>query len=121
LGFGKIRPEIKSKQRDIAAKVLPPQIAELFQKTEFPFMQAVTDNLTAKNVFMNGKVLLVGDAAAGLRPHVAAGTTQAAMHSLLLGRVFAKNDFMSLAEWEKMTLYFGTEGGRFNGNCESIW
>jgi len=57
---------------------------------------------------MNGNVFLVGDAVAGLRPHVAAGTTQAAMHALLLGRVFGKNASMSLDEWQKTTLELST-------------
>lgn len=51
---------------------------------------------------MNGKVLLVGDAVAGLRPHVASGTSQAAIHALLLRKVF--EDRLSLDEWEKRVL-----------------
>jgi 2-polyprenyl-6-methoxyphenol hydroxylase-like FAD-dependent oxidoreductase len=57
---------------------------------------------------MNGKVLLVGDAVAGLRPHVAAGTTQGALHALLLKRVFGNNPSMNIDEWEKTTLEWST-------------
>lgn len=108
MGVGKIRPEVRSKLREEAASVLPPPLAELVQKVEAPFIQAICDSLATKNVFMNGKVLLVGDAVAGLRPHVAAGTTQGALHALLLKRVFGNNPSMNIDEWEKTTLEWST-------------
>jgi 2-polyprenyl-6-methoxyphenol hydroxylase-like FAD-dependent oxidoreductase len=108
LGVGKIRPEVKLKLREEAASVLPPPLAELVQKVETPFIQAITDSLSTKNVFMNGKVLLVGDAVAGLRPHIAAGTTQGALHALLLKRVFGNYPSMNIDEWEKATLEWST-------------
>jgi len=52
---------------------------------------------------MGGKVILVGDAVAGCRPHTTAGTTQAAMHALLLGKVFGEGT-MGLDEWEELVL-----------------
>lgn len=108
LGVGRIRPEVKSKLREEAAAILPPPLAELVQKVETPFIQAVTDSLATKSVFMHGKVLLVGDAVAGLRPHVAAGTAQGALHALLLKRVFGNNPSMNIDEWEKTTLQWST-------------
>lgn len=39
LGVGKIRPEIKSEQRTVAAAILPPPV-ELFQKIESPSTQS---------------------------------------------------------------------------------
>ncbi|KAG4436061.1 hypothetical protein IFR05_008451 [Cadophora sp. M221] len=103
LGIGKVRPEISSRQRSIASSLLPPPISEVFQKVEQPFIQAVTDNFASKAVFMNGKVLLVGDALAGLRPHTTAGTAQAAMHALMLNKVFGSGE-MNLGEWEREVL-----------------
>jgi len=56
---------------------------------------------------MDGKVWLVGDAVVGLRPHTAAGTSQAAMHALLLNQLM--NGEMSLDEWKKKTIRWATE------------
>jgi hypothetical protein len=72
LGVGHISPEVKTKQRETAAAILPAHMAELWQKVESPFIHAIADNLAAKCVFLDGKVMLVGDAVAGLRPHTTA-------------------------------------------------
>ncbi|GAB7341792.1 hypothetical protein MBLNU457_g0121t1 [Dothideomycetes sp. NU457] len=69
----------------MADDVLPPQYAELVNKTRQPFVQAITDNISDENSFFDGKVLLVGDALAGFRPHTAASTGQAAYDALTLG------------------------------------
>ncbi|KAF4636479.1 hypothetical protein G7Y89_g1612 [Cudoniella acicularis] len=105
LGINKIKPAFKIKQQEIAAKTLPEPLAELFQKVESPFIQAVTDCLATKSVFMNGKVVLVGDALAGVRPHTTCGTTQAALHAFLLGKVFEGE--MGIGEWGKKAMEFG--------------
>jgi 2-polyprenyl-6-methoxyphenol hydroxylase-like FAD-dependent oxidoreductase len=104
LGIGKIDPNIKHEQIKAAKAILPPPLAEVFQKIEHPFVQAITDNLAPKSVFMSGKVFLVGDALAGLRPHTAAGTAQAAMNALLLKNVFGEDGGMGIEEWEKATV-----------------
>jgi 2-polyprenyl-6-methoxyphenol hydroxylase-like FAD-dependent oxidoreductase len=57
---------------------------------------------------MNGKVFLVGDAVATLRPHTSAGTSQAAMNALFLKKVFDKEGGMSIEEWEKTTVGWAT-------------
>lgn len=75
----------------------------MFQKVEQPFIQAITDNITSEAVFMNREVLLGGGALAGLRPHTTAGTAQAAMHALMLNKVFVSGE-MSLGEWEMKVL-----------------
>jgi hypothetical protein len=102
LGVGNIRPEIRDEQRNIAANTLTPPLNEIFQKIEQPFIQAVTDNLATKAVFMNGKVIIVGDALAGLRPHTTGGASQGALHALLLKKVFENE--MSLEYWEEKVL-----------------
>jgi hypothetical protein len=105
LGIGKIRSEVKEKQRRVAS-TLPPPLTETFEKIQSPFIQAITDNLATKAVFMEGKVVLLGDALAGLRPHSTAGTSQAVMHALLLKKVF--DGSMSIEEWEKKSLSLST-------------
>lgn len=71
-------------------------------------MQAVTDSLATQNLFMNGKVLLVGDAVAGIRPHAAVGAIQGALHALLLKEVFKEKPTMTLEEWEMKSLGWST-------------
>lgn len=99
LPAGKMRGEVWERQKDYAEDILPPQFSELVRKTETPFIQAVTDVVPGeRQVLMDGKVLLVGDAIVGLRPHTAASTSQAARDALLLHEVFGGK--MELGEWE---------------------
>jgi 2-polyprenyl-6-methoxyphenol hydroxylase-like FAD-dependent oxidoreductase len=81
----------------------------MFQNIENPFVQAVTDSLAIQNIFMDGKVLLVGDAVAGVRPHATVGAIQGALHALLLKDVFQEKPTMTLEEWEKNSLGWSTE------------
>lgn len=108
LKIGKIDPKVKEEQGKVAAAIFPPQLAEVWQKIESPFIQAITDSLTTKSVFMNEKVFLVGDAVATLRPHTSAGTSQAAMNALFLKKVFDKEGGMSIEEREKTTVGWAT-------------
>ena len=81
---GKMSVRVWAKQQALAAQTLPPEIAELVSKTTQPFMQLVTDVIASRASFLDGKVLLVGDALAGFRPHVFASTNQAARGALSL-------------------------------------
>lgn len=72
---GKLRPEVWEKERRFAKANLAPQFAELICKTKYPFAQAITDVISPRNSFMNGKVILTGDALAGFRPHTVASTS----------------------------------------------
>lgn len=85
LPVGTMKPEVWTKQKNYAAEVLPPQFAEAVQKTQQPFIQAITDVVPSRNCFMDGKVLIVGDALSGFRPHTAASTSQAAYDALVMG------------------------------------
>lgn len=66
---------------------LPPQMAEMAEKTKAPFVQCITDVISPKPLYMGDKVVLVGDALAGFRPHTVASTSQAAF------------DVMSMVDW----------------------
>jgi 2-polyprenyl-6-methoxyphenol hydroxylase-like FAD-dependent oxidoreductase len=74
------------KAESLRSEVLPPQYAEAVRLTAHPFVQAITDVISDQNKFVDGKVLLVGDALAGFRPHTAASTGQAAHDALEIGR-----------------------------------
>lgn len=82
-----IQPQVWERQKDYSKKVLPPQFAEAVEKTEHPFVQAVTDVISPRNSFFEGKVLLVGDALAGFRPHTAFSSGQAAFDALQMGKL----------------------------------
>ena len=66
---------------------LPPQMAEMVEKSNTPFVQCITDVTSPKNLYMGDKLVLVGDALAGFRPHTVASTSQAAF------------DVMSVVDW----------------------
>jgi 2-polyprenyl-6-methoxyphenol hydroxylase-like FAD-dependent oxidoreductase len=67
LPMGKVKPELVENQYTHAKETLPPQFVDLITKTALPFIQVVTDVLSPQNMFFGGKVVLIGDAAAGAR------------------------------------------------------
>jgi 2-polyprenyl-6-methoxyphenol hydroxylase-like FAD-dependent oxidoreductase len=67
-----------------ADECLPPQMAEMAHKTRTPFVQCITDVISPRNMYMNDKVVLIGDALAGFRPHTVASTSQAAFNVMSL-------------------------------------
>ena len=85
--------ELIQNQKSCAKKILPPQFAELVELTERPFIQAITDVFSPQTVFYDGRVVLVGDAVAGFRPHTAASTSQAAFHALELDKYLRAENF----------------------------
>jgi hypothetical protein len=89
---GQMRPDVWAAQKVSAKEQLPPQFAELVTKTQSPFVQAITDlepPPDGKCWRLGNKVVVVGDALAGFRPHTAASTAQAALCALELAKVFA--------------------------------
>ena len=76
-------PAAWEKQRKIARERLPPQFAEIVCAAKRPFVQAVTDVISPEHEFMGGKVVLIGDALAGFRPHTVASTSQAAFDAMV--------------------------------------
>ena len=104
LPVGKMRDEIWLQQQDYANHILPPYFAELVKKTKTPFIQSITDVLSPKALFFDNKLLLLGDALAGFRPHTAASTSQAAFHALHLAEVMREEK--SWAEYERDVLRF---------------
>ncbi|KAI2616802.1 FAD/NAD(P)-binding domain-containing protein [Hypoxylon sp. NC1633] len=92
------------KQRELARERLPPQFAEIVCGTDKPFVQAVTDVLTPRNEYMDGKIVLIGDALAGFRPHTVASTSQAAFDAMLYADYVAGK--VSREEWKKESMGF---------------
>lgn len=104
LPMGKMRDEIWAQQRSYAAKVLPVPYLELLEKTKHPSAQSITEVVSPRASFFDGKLLLVGDALATFRPHAGASTNQAALSALLLEKVM-KNE-ITLHEWERSVLQY---------------
>ncbi|CAJ2508891.1 Uu.00g139170.m01.CDS01 [Anthostomella pinea] len=101
---GMTAPEAWEKQRHVARKRLPPQFAEIVCATRKPFVQAVTDVLSPEHEYLSGKVVLVGDALAGFRPHTVASTSQAAFDAMIYADYIAGR--VSREEWKRQTLGF---------------
>lgn len=101
---GMIDAEAWEKQRQIAKERLAPQFAEIVRGTKKPFVQAVTDVISPKNEYMNGKLVLVGDALAGFRPHTVASTSQAAFDAMIFADYIEGK--VSKEEWKRETMGF---------------
>lgn len=109
---GGIQKGVWNQQKKIAREVLPPQFAELVEKTEVPFIQAITDVVSPAAILpSDSRVLLIGDALAGFRPHTAASTNQAAMDAMELAK--AINEIFdgadreeTLKSWEEHVLEY---------------
>jgi 2-polyprenyl-6-methoxyphenol hydroxylase-like FAD-dependent oxidoreductase len=86
-----------AKFQAMAKKMLGPQFCEAVEKTKSPFIQVITDAETRQNTFWEGKVLLVGDAAGGQRPHTGSAVTAACYHAHLL-RLQLMGE-MSVEQW----------------------
>ena len=102
---GKMRPEIWHKQKSYGQSVLPRPFAELVGKTTQPFISSVSDSIAARASFFDGKLLLVGEALALFRPHIALSANQAAMDCLLLKK--ALEGEITMKEWERRVLKYG--------------
>jgi 2-polyprenyl-6-methoxyphenol hydroxylase-like FAD-dependent oxidoreductase len=110
---GGIKEDVWRRQKDLANEILPPQFAELVNKTEVPFVQAITDVIAPSAVLGDGRVLLLGDALAGFRPHTAASTNQAALDAMKLASTVEKiiegGGMEVLKSWEAEVIEYGKE------------
>ena len=106
LPVGKMQPKVWERQKAAGRAVpLPKPYLELMAKTEQPFITAIRDTAPCGAVFMDNRLILVGDAHALFRPHIGASTNQAALHALQLERVFRGEK--SLEEWETEVTAYG--------------
>ena len=96
---GMLRPEVWEQQVKFAQANFPAPFIELVEKTSQPFVAAVSDNSCDHATFMNGKVILVGDALALFRPHIALSANQAAYDCLELQKVLKGE--ISMKQWER--------------------
>jgi 2-polyprenyl-6-methoxyphenol hydroxylase-like FAD-dependent oxidoreductase len=103
---GLVKPELWTAQLSSFVNNMVPHVAELLSKTSIEnlFVTKMNDCLCTTPSFYDGRVVLVGDAFAGLRPHTGAGTDQAARHILELDRVW--QGYCTQEQWDReMVLY----------------
>lgn len=109
---GGIKDDVWTRQKQFAMQVLPPQFAELVTKTQIPFIQAITDVLAPAALVNGGRLLLLGDALAGFRPHTAASTNQAALDATKLAAALDRvlqGDTRALHQWGNEVVEYGNK------------
>jgi len=107
---GTIRPEHLAEMRATAEQVLAPTLFEVVNRCEQPLIQAVFDLESPRMAF--DRVCLIGDAAIGLRPHVAAGQAKACADAWALRDSLAAHDGdleRALPVWERGQLALGRQ------------
>ena len=110
---GKVRKDIWSVQQAqarlfyVSGKGFPPPYLEILSGIASPFVHLITDYVSPSAAFADGKVLLVGDAAALFRPHIAFSTNQAAAHALLTEKLLT-GVIKDTKEWEWQILTAGS-------------
>ena len=104
LPAGNTKPETWQKQKNHASRVLNPPFLELVNKTVEPFISTVNDCASTKASFIDGKLLLVGEALTLLRPHTGMSFNQAAVNCLRLQR--ALKGEMSMVQWGREVLQY---------------
>ena len=108
---GGIKEDVWRRQKNLANESLPPQFSELVNKTKVPFIQTITDVIAPSALLANGRVLLLGDALAGFRPHTAASTNQAALDAMKLAgaveKIIEGGGLEELQKWEEEVMEYG--------------
>jgi 2-polyprenyl-6-methoxyphenol hydroxylase-like FAD-dependent oxidoreductase len=103
-----IRDAFIADMKNAARQVLPAVIGDIVARVAQPLLQSITDLEAPQLVF--GRVALLGDSAFVARPHVAAGTTKAALDAQGLVAALAAHDGdtdAALAQYERERLAFG--------------
>jgi 2-polyprenyl-6-methoxyphenol hydroxylase-like FAD-dependent oxidoreductase len=113
LPAGGVRDEVWARQKQFAKENLAPQFAELVEKTKIPFVQAITDVITPTANLDSGRVLLIGDALAGFRPHTAMSTSQAALDAMKLAQaidqIIGGQGMEAVTQWEEHVVKYAKD------------
>lgn len=118
-----IRPEVIAEVRRIARKVLAPQCAGVVDAIPQLFFQAIYDLESPRLV--QGRAVLLGDAAFVARPHVGMGVTKAALDAECLAGALVKTDDIAsaLAKYDAAQRLFGSRvvarGRRIGAHLEA--
>ncbi|AIJ23844.1 FAD binding domain-containing protein [Amycolatopsis methanolica] len=102
---GQVQDRYVDEMRDTAAELLAPAAAEVVTRTAQPYIQVVSDVRASR--MAQGRIALIGDAAAAARPHAAAGTAKAAADAWALAGALTDADGdvpAALRKWEPAQL-----------------
>jgi 2-polyprenyl-6-methoxyphenol hydroxylase-like FAD-dependent oxidoreductase len=100
---GELPPALRDTLVRDAERELPPQFADAVAAETSPFLQAIFDFVPPR--MTRGRVVLVGDAAAVVRPHTAMGAAKAAGDAMTLAASLADGDVRSaLARYDDVRL-----------------
>jgi hypothetical protein len=102
---GQIRPSVWEGQVEVASKILIPPMLEIVKKTSNPALSVIHDYACHKASFFGGKVLLVGDTLALLRPHAGMSFNKAALDCLSLEKVMTGE--IDIKAWEAQVTVHG--------------
>ncbi len=100
--MGKMDPAVWERQKEYATQVMTPCFLELVNKTTLPFVSTIRDRLSARAVFLDGKVLFVGEALTLMRPHTGMSFNHGAVNCVTLQKVLRGE--VTLTEWEREVL-----------------
>jgi len=97
---GLVKPSVWLKHRALILPKITTPFRELLLGTPDPFVTKIRDAVCDETAaYLDGKAVLVGDAFVTLRPHIGAGTEQAAFHCLALEAVY--DGQKSLHVWDR--------------------
>lgn len=98
LAPGQVRSEVWEKQKKLAKTLFAEPYLEVIEKIDSPFLHQISDYCSPRASVADGKILLVGDAIALLRPHIAFSTNQAAYHTFLTEKLLKGE--LTMEQWE---------------------
>ena len=82
-----VRPELIAAMKEQAGRVFPPMLAEIIQRMQGMFVQAIYD--LESDRMGQGRVAVIGDAAFVARPHCGAGVSKAADDAASLAKALS--------------------------------
>lgn len=106
---GYLQPEVWQKRLHGARELVGSDWYEVLTGTPEPFVTNITDLQSGRASFFDGKLLLVGEAFAQIRPHLGLSTNLAAMQALSLVRVMQHERTME--SWEEDAVTYAKELG----------
>lgn len=81
---GGMRPEIWQRQLGHARKMFHPDLVELIEKIENPFVSIVSTINSPRAAFHNNRLFIIGDALSQKQPNTAQGVNMAALDAMTL-------------------------------------
>ncbi|KAK3689077.1 FAD binding domain protein [Podospora appendiculata] len=99
---GLVNPQVWERCRESLTAQMTAPFAEIVRQTAAPFVTKVNDVLCTQSSFHDGRVVLVGDAFACVRPHFGLATDHAAFQCLAFIRLW--NGEVSRAAWSREVL-----------------